>query len=705
MSILLAMVLLSQNEPQEPEFARILARLDADEPALREAASLELDRFIRRLGPRGEDFLEARIRDASAEAKARLQEKLHDLRRVEECRKSIASLDALGLPELKDKRLSLYNTGFHWSDNGRERFKYVLGWVLSETKEEVRILDLGAEVSVHPRKFDAPQGWDTLERTWPRNRPLPCEALEIDMGQAYQRVCEPERREDGDKDDPLDLLSPASGWTLHAALFVRAALHRGDERKALELLESARAAVRRDRQEERRSYPEVLTELVCNLLRQRAIACQGPRSEILKRWETIRGLQAGSSEREPDRMIALYRQMIAEDAAWKEPEQPGGAEYWIFHLRDVRANEDAEPVFSILQPWNQGKREKAYPPDELVKLGWGALPTLIDHLDDPRPTLTFGRRPTYDQSGGDVIRIGDCCGQIISAITGLALYQGQTLSTLAVKDGEAPPAKEKAQKWWAEVREAGAEAFFVSALLKPELAAHAATKLLAMNAPKHLPRLLGILENGPRESRNAILAPLAPHLGKEHRKLVLAVLGDGDPDALVTAATILWTRFRSDQGALEIILRLKPIGAEDPDSALMSRACMVLRSTRTEEVARGLALLMQSPHTQIRMDANSAAASFPHPLLAAGLVAQLGDTAQTGWVGRFEIRFCDHAAERLMEMLSFGDKFILKGSAEERDRTIGQLKSWWEKEGASVDWNGLRQKVEEAERPKPSGSK
>jgi hypothetical protein len=683
---------------QDAEFGEILKRFEADEPAVRESASKDLDAFVRKLGPKAADYLKLKLADAQGEVRGRINQQLGFLDRVDKARKLLQPLEALDLPDLSKARLVLYNSGrLGWS-NDTQYFQCYVGFLTAETPEQVRLLSLVLETGVYERKFEPPKNWEELKTTIPKGAPLPGAWVEIDFKEACERFCSAER-------PPWKFyehnLGPASGWSLEAATMAAWALQRGQERAAFELLEAAEEAVRRDRGGEKRSYAEILLELVCSHLRVAAIDSADPRPQILKRWQTIQKLHPTYKEREAARMIPLYERLIAEDAAWKEPgpEDAGRkntAAYWIHHLRDVAARQMSDPgSCDIVHDWTNDGKDKPYPPRELIKMGWDALPALIERLDDPLPTRSVGWHRSFNIDSYYLLRIGDCCQQIFTAITGVSIYEERTTSSAMVKDGDAPASKDKARKWWDENGKNGAEAYYVSALSKPERAGFAALKLLERDRAKHFPRLIELLEKGSPDLRSAILEPLGPCLEKQHEKLLDAVLASLQPGATVAAARIYWKQFGSDRGALELIERLKAVPAEDKDSSLSWVAFHVIPSIRTERTALGLIDLMDSRNLRVRMEALVTGRSFPYPAVAKALVGHLEDKTLTGWSSSYPIRFCDNAALGLIGMAGFEEKIAYKGSGEERDRILEELKAWWRKEGGTFDWAARRKALKD----------
>lgn len=685
---------------QDADFDGILKRFDSDEATVRESASKDLDAFVRKLGPSAADSLKRKLRESQGEVRGRIQEQLSYLERVDQARKLLQPLEALELPDLSKTRLVLYNTGWLGWSNDTQYSQCFVGWLMSESKEQIRLLSLDLEPSVYDRKFEPPKNWEELKKTIPKGAPLPGAWVEIDFLEACERLCSVERR---DWKYYEHNLGPASGWTLDAAAMAAWALQRGQERKAFDLLEAAEAAVRRERGGEKRPYAQVLTDLVCSHLRHRAIDSAEPRTMILERWRTILKLQPAYNEGEAARMIPLYERLITEDAEWKEAGQEKTAAYWIHHLRDVAARQMSDPgSCDVLYRWSKDEKDKPYPPQELIKLGWDALPGLIEHLDDPRPTRSVGWHRSFNRDSYYLLRIGDCCQQIFTAIAGVSIYQERSTSSAMVKDGDAPASKDKARKWWTEHGKSGAEAYYISALAKPDRAGFAATKLLSMDRAKHLPKLMEILEKGTPDLRSAVLEPLGPHLEKKHEKVLDSVLTSLDSGATVAAARIYWERFGSDRGALELMERLKAILPEDKDANLAWVAVSVLEKIRTERTARGVLDLIASKNTRVRSEGYRITQSFPHPDLAKALVEHLDDKTLTGWSSTFPIRFCDEAAWGLIAMAGFREKYTLKGPADERDRILDELRAWWRKDGASFDWAARLRAIEDSERPRPA---
>ncbi len=185
-----------------------------------------------------------------------------------------------------------------------------------------------------------------------------------------------------------------------------------------------------------------------------------PRPECLRVWEAIAKVRDYGDAKEADRMVAAYKAMIAEDAAWKEPDanalakmQPAQkVNYWMHHLRDADARAAPSPwgstpcrvVGTRAEPASPGKR-KPNPAEELLKLGTAAMPEVIAHLDDTRPTRCQGQ--CYAGEENQVLLCyGDCCKQIFEELTGRELSEPDQI--YPIKDGQAEACKALAERWW-----------------------------------------------------------------------------------------------------------------------------------------------------------------------------------------------------------------------------------------------------------------
>jgi hypothetical protein len=208
-----------------------------------------------------------------------------------------------------------------------------------------------------------------------------------------------------------------------------------------------------------RNFQQQFVNRIADRMRWSAIADANrgaPREDLLLIWEIIAKLPVESTAREAKVLVEGYQSLIQEDRVWQEPKWYGTlsveqrTSYWIYRLRDLDDSmyDDSGLVSStgrvtplrILQDFflPQPAPRKVNPAQELKKLGKAALPAIIAHLDDTRPTRT-----------SSLLRYGDCCQQIFEAITNHSIFE-KSGDVYPVQAGEEKVCKQRAEKWWAE---------------------------------------------------------------------------------------------------------------------------------------------------------------------------------------------------------------------------------------------------------------
>ena len=712
MIALLAALLAHQSDPLEKELAEIVRRLDAAELADRESAVGELEAFARKAGAKAAEYLKRHADSASGEIRARVRGQLEFLARLDDCRKALAVFDDVGLPDCRGKTLAIYNPNRWWRSGDSLYFTYVTGWVISETQDSVTLTETNLTTATYRRNRTLPEDWDRFKDKHPKDSPLPGELRTIEFDDFCRKILAA-----GTKEDFGDFEHFRGGGLSHGlepALFAFWALQRGDGKRSLELVDlSKKALAARGNRNDARPFPDALRDGVAGNLRRQAItkATGGePRAELLKRWRTLESIAPDLHKGEPKTMVRLYEELGAEDAAWKNPSSdevarmapPARVAVWVHRLRDLAAQQTSDPgSCQVLGPWSGLAKGEPNPADELVKLGWDALPAVIEHLDDAHPSRSRGHWRSFAPDSYYLLRIGDCCQQVFEAITGFDIYHARSTSGAMVKDGDAPAGKAAAQKWWEEHRKEGAEKFHLKGLEAAETVAFAAEKLLELDAKKHLPRLMEILEKGDRGRRNSLLPLLRPHLTKDHRLLLESFLKDESLSAVEAVAWALWETCADDRGVLELIARLRAARDKEPsDDFFFFHGFDLMARVRSDAVVQGVCDLMGSPVVRLRMNAMSAAAEMPSRKMAEALVTHFGDASLTGWNSNYAIRYCDSAAEAVIRMLDLSKQFRLQGKDDERDRTISDLKAWWEKNRDAVDWAAHLRRIDEARAPR-----
>jgi hypothetical protein len=179
------------------------------------------------------------------------------------------------------------------------------------------------------------------------------------------------------------------------------------------------------------------------------------------------------------RTVKQLESLTAEDKAWKEPTKDELARmdvkqkavYWLYHLRDLNVEQSASPGMCMVltdSPWaafqsHQRDRDAPNPAVELKKLGYEALPHIIAHLDDDRPTRCVGFWRFYAPDSYYTLTYGDCCQQIFEAIVLHPIYERASTSGYPLRDGKGKQCKERAEKWWKEFQKKGEKRMLIEA--------------------------------------------------------------------------------------------------------------------------------------------------------------------------------------------------------------------------------------------------
>lgn len=187
------------------------------------------------------------------------------------------------------------------------------------------------------------------------------------------------------------------------------------------------------------------------------------RLELLRKWELIASLPKNKFTEEAKEMVALYKRLIKEDKKWiestkQELEKMNPAEkvaYWMYKLRDADAEQIMQPgsCCAIARYSSYENATESYPPVELARLGWTAIPELIEHMGDPRPTRCMGYWRDFMPASFHLLSYGDCCQQIFGVITDIPIHELQKDNYGKTDKARALIIKLRAMKWWNENRD------------------------------------------------------------------------------------------------------------------------------------------------------------------------------------------------------------------------------------------------------------
>lgn len=608
-----------------------------------------------------------------------------------------------------------YNTGesgIYGIPQRRLVFSRARGWILSESEVEILILEDNLWTERRLRRRDLPERWEEFKDTVPAGDPRPGEyaLLEFEdyctrfLGLGSDEYCS---WFDFTRDETECSLARGA----RACLLAYWALQRRRPRLALRLVENARASFEGAAKQSGSTMapaPTLAGQLATALRWQaQTLANTGaPRSELVEKWKLLLRLPENEWTGEAKEMIAAYKAMIEEDRDWKSLsteelvrlDASAQAEYWLHELRDLKAKQWSQPGSCIVSGPLAGIPEGVINPvDKLIELGWDAIPQVIAHLDDRRPTRSLGWCRSHWPSTYWMLRTGDCCVVVFWKVTGVGLYAPTTTSGYMVLDGKASEAKAAAEAWWKEHGAEGREAYLAGVIEKgpPGCQSGAAYRLLKMDAEKYLSQVLKVAEKKDNAARGALLGELRPYLGRQHANFLAGFLADEDLETVVLAAGMLWDKCGSSEGAARVI---ELVDATPMDKAMggfeFEDALAVVARTGTDASVDAFLRWMKSPDRWRRAQAIQHAGSLRNPRIGEALASYLNDTWGTGATsGGGEIRYCDYAAYALGWMLLRETWFDWGRPRSERDVDIAELKAWWDAHSESIDWADLRAKA------------
>ncbi len=681
----------------DAELDDILRRLESDVAEGREVAQNDLDGWCDKAGPTAAEALRERAEGAGAEVRARIEDQIAFLARLDECRSALALFGDLGWPDVRGKTLARFNTGRLYGHTKPEHllFLYDVGWVLDESGDEVTLLLDRLATVTRKRDRTLPRAWIRHKDRHPNDRPLPGELAPIDFAKACDQLLA------GPPEESLETFMARDQGALphfaRAALYAWWALQLGHSRTAVVLIDHAKGA----RPNATQPLPDALAETVTSTLRWLAMtgANQGePREALLSRWRQLAALPWSDVRDEASRMVAFYEDLLKEDQAWKPLSRDEVAaldkeeqvEHWMHAVRDLGARQWSQPGECIVMGVFAGLGEDVVnPAEELLHIGWAALPEVIAHLDDERPTRCIGwcREQWWDSYW--VLRYGDVCKTIYEGITGEALYTRSSTSGYMVRDGKAVEAKKAALNWWEDHREGGPDKYYGAMFDGPDPRSHqfAAIKLLREDSAKHLPRVIERAKASDGATRTALLRVLMPYLGPEHREFLELFLEGSDHGASFDAAWALWEKCGTDSGILRLLERVESGDETHVSAGGVVRLLGCLEGDLGAEVVCRWVTIKGGYR---RYHALQWGHFVADRRVADALVAALDDRSKVG--GPNSYRHCDYAADSLAKLIDKTSIFDLfaDGDDADRDAEIVELRAWYSENRESLDWKRLR---------------
>lgn len=697
------------DKPTSEKLAGIIKKLDSSDYKERKQAGDELSKLIMEVGLSLEEPLKSYLKGASAEVKDAIERRLglfgaFDLRDYADV---IGMFDALKMPDVKGRKFVLFNPGSWWQAGHDFGFSYVMGWVVAESNESITICQTGLATRTYDRKnFKLPGEWEKFKSKHPKDKPMPGEYREFE----WDSFCNQSETQ-GKKDYFGDLERYASGGFMRPvemSLFGFWCYRRGNIKTARKFFELAEASTA-DYGDHRggaagSTLPEIVRDSLLTNTRWRAItgANSGASFDALySLWDTVR-IFSDNETSEADEMLKYYKEMAEEEKNYKEPSKEElekmptekKAEYFLYRLRYLNARQMSQPgMCSVLGMWS-GIKDDQNPATKLYKLGWDALPLVIEHLDDRRPTRCMGCGRSFIPKSFYLLRYGDACLEIFTAITGKVIYKRTSSSGYMIKDGLASDAKKAAKELWEKYGKIGQEKQLLD-LLESETEYEQATgtaRLIELDRKKYIPFIVKLIESKPMDKMTPIIIVVAWELDNTYQEFLVKCLAVKDMRACSIAAQTLADNCASDAGARALFKRLSGMDAIKTmeEDFYLGAAVNAIALAPGDFPINASLTLMDAKFKAVRIAAIEIAQILPNKRILEKLVTILDDKSQTGGSGAFKFRICDQAVYSILEMLSYEKKYPDDEDHGTRDEFIVELKKFISENIGKFDWEKLR---------------
>lgn len=450
--------------------------------------------------------------------------------------------DSLGFPKLAGKKFVRVATG-NWFQAGNDprKNRYLHGFLLRENGKRFTVLTM-----------------DLTQNRYEKTRPATPEYERVDFEvidlQTYAKKILGKNKKDGPNFDSV-FFGISLGDRAQLLVFARACAAAGHHKLAHDLVVLA-ATMPRTYGDLTKPPPGSAEKLKAEIEASfsytemwRAVVDFGDpkvsRKQLLKRFQKlVKNFPRTEYTARARKTARLLAKMVKEDEAHaakkrkpltKMSVKEHVAEL-IFQLRDQNGHQYMQPGACDIFDELAGKDDTAA--HKLVKLGYDAIPQLIEHLDDERFTRSVGYHRNFYFSH-HVLRVSDCAQAIIARIASRNFY--------TPRSGKKKPVDPKAaiRKWWAEIQKKGEKQVLIEATESGEYRLLEQADLLAKKYPNAaLPAIKKGLRNAKDEwARSWLIRTAATLKGKAPVAFLLNEMKNG-PSLVrrVTAADELFKR-------------------------------------------------------------------------------------------------------------------------------------------------------------------
>jgi hypothetical protein len=239
------------------------------------------------------------------------------------------------------------------------------------------------------------------------------------------------------------------------------------------------------------------------------------RTKLLERFEHLVKHYPDSEHHKDAKLTAtLLKKMIGEDVEHEKKSAKPFDELTkkdqiaelIFQLREQNGHQFMQPgSCDIFDSLNREKKDS--PGHKLMKLGYDAVPQLIDHLDDERFTRSVGFHRDFYFSHY-VLRVKDCALAILERIASRTFWRESSTFSYMSKDEKTSETKEKIQEWYSEFQKKGEKRMLIEAVEKGDRDSHDQARRLLERYPDAAlaPILAGIKAAKDSDTRDMLVA-------------------------------------------------------------------------------------------------------------------------------------------------------------------------------------------------------
>lgn len=378
-------------------------------------------------------------------------------------REAIAWFDSLDFPDLAGKKCVRVATGYSvtYGDNPPTN-RYRLAFLLDDRGGNFTVFELNLSTNTYEKTPAAT----------PDSRRVGYEVLDLkEVAAAHLALL----RKPQDRDDHSQRFGGRLDERSEVFVLARGCAANGHDQAVHELIAEAAKLRSWDSDDSpgAKGFVEALSaEIAHNRMWEAVEAFGDPsigRKELLSDFQYVVKHFPESKHADRAKTTAkLLKQMVEEDESRaREKRKPldemtieEQVAELIFRLRDQNGHQLFQPGGCDIFNDRRGEESPAH---QLVKIGFDAVPQLIEVVDDRRFTRSVGFHRDFYFSHY-VLRVGDSAQRIIERIASRRFYMRTDTNAATIKEGEESEVKKRIKAWWADTEHKGEKQVLIEAV-------------------------------------------------------------------------------------------------------------------------------------------------------------------------------------------------------------------------------------------------